>query len=260
MSKAPEKQKPLSKFQIMRKALIVGWACLGLMLTAGPLRAQVQEDAGNTPHAKLSGEAFAFNLFASGSQYLFEEWVRGEVSLATGAVVKAESLRYNGYLDELIWLNPLGSMPVMVDKSLVSSFVLYGPHDRQPLVFEKISHRSWYASEPSQIYAQVLYRGEMSLMAYRNIRKTGENTIYTESGITVKENISPSHEYFLLSPEGRVHQIRQFNRRTFRRLFPDHRTEIRQALRGISIHTDAQRVVFISRLDALMYGRENGGQ
>lgn len=241
----------------MKKALIVGWTCLGLMLTALPGQAQVQGNAGSTPHAKLSGEAFVFNLYASGSQYLFEEWTAGEVRLSTGAVVKAESLRYNGYLDELIWLNPLGSVPVMVDKSLVSSFVIHSPSNREPLVFEKISHRSWYATEPSDIFAQVLYRGEMSLMAFRNIRRTGENTLFTESGITVRENISPSHEYFLLSPEGQVHQLRKFNRRTFRRLFPDHRAEIRRALRGIHIHTDAQRVVFISRLDDLMHGNRD---
>jgi hypothetical protein len=226
---------------------------LGLFLNAVPLGAQAGNPDGQTPHAKLSGETFVFNLYASGSQYLFEEWTGGEVTLTTGAVVKADGLRYNGYLDELIWLNPAGSIPVMIDKSLVHGFVLYRPNDREPLVFEKITHRSWYATGPSVIYAQVIYRGEMSLMAYRNIRRTGDNTLFTESGITVREDIRPAHEYFLITPEGRVHQIRKFSRRTFRRLFPDHRAEVRQALRGIRIHTDAQRATFISRLDALLY-------
>jgi hypothetical protein len=204
------------------------------------------------PHVRLSGEVFTSTLHASGSQYLFEEWSNGDVTLTTGAMVKGVSLRYNGYLDELIWLNTASNLQIMVDKSLVSMFTLQNPQNGELLNFRKISHRSWYANEASDIYAQVIYDGAFSLMAYRNIRKTGDTTLFTESGITVRATISPAHEYFLITPENEVHLVRNFNRRTFMRMFPDHRAEIRMALRGIRIQTDAERVVFISRLDELI--------
>ena len=224
--------------------------------TAGnmPLQAQCTRNGSepDNPHARLSGEVFSFTLNASGSQYLYEQWSTGGVMLHTGARIDGVSLRYNGYLDELIWMNQANGTQIMVDKSLVDHFVMQRPQTGEWLKFRKILYRSWYATEPSEIYAQVIHEGGYTLMAYRNIRRTGENTLFTESGITVRMNISPSHEYFLITPGGEVFLVRNFNRRTFVKMFPDHRTEIRQAFRGIRIQTDADRALLVSRLDELL--------
>ncbi len=218
---------------------------------AAPLAGQGQGEPGQA-HARLSGEVYTFSLVANGSPYLWDAWAPGDVELVSGAVIVGQSLKYNGYLDELIWYNTSTGQQVMVEKRSVQGFSLsLTPHDN-PLVFRKIPYRSWYGTPTSDIYAQVLYEGDLQLLAYRNIKKTGEQTIFTESGIAIQLSIGPAHEYFLLGPAQQPMYLRKVNRRTLNRLFPGHRSEVRQAFRGVRIHTDTDRVEVISRFDRLL--------
>ena len=147
------------------KSFFVGWTGLMLLLGHAASLAGQGQGASGHPHARLSGEVYTFSLVANGSPYLWDAWAPGDVELMSGAVIVKQNLKYNGYLDELIWFNTSTQQQVRLEKKGVRAFSLsLSPHEN-PLVFRKIPYRSWYGTPTSDIYAQVLYEGDLQLLA-----------------------------------------------------------------------------------------------
>lgn len=181
--------------------------------------------------ARLSGEVFTFNLHADGSMYFFDAWTPGIVTLITGEVVEAEKLRYNGYLDQLIWLNPANFQLIQIDKQMVKSFTLELPHLQEELYFENITFKPWFEANPMNIFAQILHQGEIKLLAHRRVSIKGEEIENLGSALVARAKLEPAPVFYVLMPDGQVHSIRQINRRAISRIFPEHAGQIREALR-----------------------------
>jgi hypothetical protein len=185
--------------------------------------------------ARLSGEVFTFNLHADGSMYYFDAWAQGKVTLITGEVVEAENLRYNGYLDQLIWLNPANFQQIQVDKQMVKSFSMELPYLQEELYFENITFKPWFEANPMNIFAQILYQGEIRLLAHRRVSRKGEEIENVGSALVARAKLEPAPVFYILMPDGQAHAIRQINRRAIYRIFPEHANQIRDALRRNNI-------------------------
>lgn len=185
--------------------------------------------------ARLSGEVFTFTLHADGSMYYFDVWAPGKVTLITGEVVEAENLRYNGYLDQLIWLNPANFQQIQVDKQMVKSFSIELPHLQEELYFENITFKPWFEANPMNILAQILYQGEIRLLAHRRITRKSEEIENVGSALVARAKLEPAPVFYILMPDGQAHSIRRINRRAFFQIFPEHTTKIRDALRRNNI-------------------------
>lgn len=180
---------------------------------------------------RLSGEVFNFTIHADGSMYFYEEWVHGEVTLNTGESVEVEKLRYNGFLDQLIWLNPVNFQQIQVDKQLVQSFTLKLPHFEEELFFENITFKPWFETNPINIYGHVLYDGKIKLLAHRRVAKKGEVLENVGSALVARAELEPSPVFYILMPDNQAHAVRRFNRRTLYRIFPERADQIRSAFR-----------------------------
>lgn len=143
-----------------------------------------------------------------GDQY-YSGWTEGEITLADGAVIRDMTLKYDMYLDELLWLRQMDNRQGIVTKDVVAAFDLFDNMGQNTGSFKK-KNISLMGQGRVNAYLQVLVDGEtgaswhsgttrdsnamgdVSLYAYRNVvrvmdeSRLRENTMYfmeTEAGI-----------------------------------------------------------------------------
>ncbi|MBW6498229.1 MAG: hypothetical protein K0B09_07580 [Bacteroidales bacterium] len=182
------------------------------------------------PQARLAGEIFVFSIVSHGSQYFNDEWYLGDVTLRSGEVVEDQMLKYNGYLDELIWLNT-SFQNIKVDKNLVAEFNISDPHTQETFVFRNVLLNSLSIGGSGHIFAEQLYENDISLMTFRRILKTGERTENRTKSVISRAILKPDPVYFILMPDGNANILSNLSRRSFYRAFPDHKDEIRSMFR-----------------------------
>ncbi len=180
---------------------------------------------------RLSGEIYTFTMRADGNYYLNENWLKGDVALISGETVHDKLLKYNIYLDELIWLSSKTYKPVKVDKKLVKEFTINLPDSREPVLFRNITIDVAFRDDPLNIFAHKLYEGNISLVAQRRVRQTGER-FTSERGTHISvPRLEPDPVYYIIMPDNKAREVGRLNRRALYRIFPDYRSEIRTALR-----------------------------
>lgn len=202
---------------------------------------------------RISGELFISTMQADGSPYLHDTWVKGDLVLKDGSVVTQQDFRYNGYLDALIWRQPNTLQSVRADKDLVKQFMLYPP-GADTIVFQNITIRPWYETSPLNIYAEIRYQGDISLVVHRRIRQTGETLESRGARIISRPRIEPDPVYYILMPDNEARELRRLNRRALSRLFPGNSAAIRSALRreGIRIDNEADLLHAVKVIDQLL--------
>ncbi len=230
-------------------------AFLILLLPAG-LMAQLSSGSGPEAlfKARLSGEVYTPPVIHSGSQWFIGEWATGSVTLITGEKVSDVMLRYNGYLDELFWLTPVTFEQVRLDKKLIRQFEMEDPGSGEKLIFKNLEVNNMLAPGSIEVFAQLLHRSDISLYVHRKIRETGATTSVMVGGTLVARRVlGPDYQYYLQNRSELPGAI-QPTRRSLMRTFPEHRRQIRQALRqqNIRIRNEAQLIYAIEIINDLV--------
>ena len=115
----------------------------------------------------------------SGTQY-FSNWTIGEVFLDDGDSIRDISLRYDQYLDQLLWLRKSDYRTGILCKKGITGFRLFNPIFRNEILGSFIKMAIHLPGlDSANAYVQVLTTGNISLYAYRNV------------------NIISTHEYVL---------------------------------------------------------------
>jgi hypothetical protein len=157
-----------------------------------------------------------------GEQF-FNEWTGGMVTLTDGAVIRNMTIRYDMYLDELLWLRQMDNRTAIMTKAVVGTFTLFDAMGQNRGSFIK-KNIPMIGMGRIDAYLQVLVDeetgaawslgvtremggvGEVSLYAYRNVVRVmdesrfRENTIYfieTEEGLS---KVSPRRKSLLNAP------------------------------------------------------------
>ena len=120
----------------------------------------------------------------TGEQY-FNDWTPGEVSLYNGEVIKNILLRYERYLDELLWLRKTDFATGILQKTAILGFRLVDEQDRPTADFIK-KKILLPMSDSTEAYLQVLASGQVAFYAYRNVNVT-----------TVEYKLSNNTRYFI---------------------------------------------------------------
>jgi hypothetical protein len=117
-----------------------------------------------------------------GEQY-FSAWTPGNITLVNGVTVRDMTIRYDKYLDDILWLRQTDFKTGVINKSIVSGFDLYNT-DYQ-LIGSFVKKRiNPPGMAPIDAFLQVLAEGTVSLYVYRNVvqaisvSRTVDNTIY----------------------------------------------------------------------------------
>lgn len=149
--------------------------------------------------------------------------------LTSGSVIDGHLLIYNGFIDELIYQHPLTYETIIADKNFISGFKLKNAERED--VFINIRNSRWAASDSPGNYFRILYEGNVSLMVYQKVKKAGDVAEYTSEGPLIHTKVEPDPAYFIFLDDGRSFLINKFNRRTFYRIFPGYKEELRKQFR-----------------------------
>ncbi len=178
---------------------------------------------------RLTGDLFLYQSSSKVSQYFIDEWLDGTLRLSNHMVVSHKKLRYNGYLDRVIWING-NFQQVKLDRELVDGFTLYEPASSRTYTFEKIRISEDLKPDSFTIYAQVLYKGRLSLYAWRKVAFTGsEQVLGTRYMINSYEKRT---YYYFCSGDSTSRGFRHLNRRNILKAFPEKRAQLLALMRS----------------------------
>lgn len=179
---------------------------------------------------KLTGEAYIQEAGLSGNPFFNDNWLESNVLLSTGSMVYGVKLRYNGYIDEVVWMNSSNLELFKLDKSYIRDFWMKDSLDT-PIHFRQINVNDSSASNQSEIFAEVAIEGKTSLFIQRKvshlidkISNTGGRNYYTKI-------LEPTPLYYIKGPSNSYSKMGKLNRRSFLKLFPEQKKSISKLIK-----------------------------
>lgn len=124
-----------------------------------------------------------------GIQFL-RDWAYGEILLASGEVIQNVIIRYDRYLDELLWLRIRDYRKAIINKDDILLFRLYREGIYPESLYVKKRIRLPYV-DTAQVFVHELVQGKIEFFAYRNVKKEPvHNRLYddTKHVISTQEN------------------------------------------------------------------------
>jgi hypothetical protein len=172
----------------------------------------------------LIGDIFIKPLPSTVSPFFNDNWQSGEILLSNNVIVQKQRLKYNGFIDRLIWMNENFQM-VKLDKASVDGFCLKdNVLPRLKDCFGKIKIKEEYVSDSVFVYAQILFRGDLSLYAYRKVVHFGTEEIKAYKIIV--DAYEKRTFYYFKTGNHLTKGFLKINRRNLLDIFPGKREEI----------------------------------
>lgn len=178
---------------------------------------------------KLTGETFIERNGYKGEQYFNKNWVKGDILLSTGEMVYGVSLKYNGLLDELIWVNT-SFRQFKLDKSFICEFWIKN-ETGVTSHFKRINIDKLNREQHSDIFAEVRVEGKTSLYIQRKISVVKEENIYQDGLLYLLISISETPLYYIKLPSNHYSVLEKIRRRSFIKLFPEQKKAILKLIR-----------------------------
>jgi hypothetical protein len=178
--------------------------------------------------SRLSGELYYSNSSYSGSQLFQERWFPGDIILESGKIVHVNVIAYNGFEDELLWVNLDLNKMIKLDKGLVKGFVLRDSTNFSEMIFAKFPMKSIYEKDSVKIFVQILFSNKIKLYAHRRIvvgSVVDRNTKYSRYSLDYRP------VYYMFLPGGEKISMIKIRKKHMLAVFPERKPEIRKKLR-----------------------------
>jgi hypothetical protein len=173
--------------------------------------------------SQLAGDLYLQLDRGVGSQYFTDEWLKGEVYLSNKTVVRNKYLKYNQYLDKLMWLTPANHQQIMLDKEPIEGFCISNNFGNK-YYFQKIPIKVDMSPDSLLVFGEVLYQNKISLYAYRKVILTGYEVAST--GSYYKNIYTVNTIYFFMLENGRTIGFKKYRKHNIIQLFPDKKDQI----------------------------------
>jgi hypothetical protein len=146
----------------------------------------------NWDQEKIIGHRYYFPESYKGSPYFVRSWQEGSVSFTSGQVVNGLLLKYDGHIDELIYINDVYHTMVKIEKPTVKSFQFN--FQGTEYYFERRNFEGWIKGDR---YFQVLHKGKVDLLCLRQVRLIPTSLYWDSAGHMKNMEYVPSFRYFL---------------------------------------------------------------
>jgi hypothetical protein len=103
-----------------------------------------------------------------GDQY-FNAWSGGVVNLENGDVISKITIRYDKYMDELLWLRETDFKAGVLAKGSIRGFTISGTQKEPSAEFFRKKIKLPYKADSSEIFLQLLVKGDVQLYAWRRV-------------------------------------------------------------------------------------------
>ena len=168
-----------------------------------------------------------------GGQY-FNDWTTGEVMMKNGDLIKDISLRYDKYLDVLLWLRKTDIRTGVIAKDAITDFRLFDGKNQNKILASFTKKKIMLQKADSTfVFLQELISGELSLYVYRNV-----NVISTTDYV-----LNDNTRYFV-GFAGKQYSI-SLRRRSLLKIPVIQKTEMKSVLRsnGIMVINNEQDLI-----------------
>jgi len=112
--------------------------------------------------SKLIGKAYKNNNVGKNEQF-FNNWVRSDIYLTNNTIVKNKYTRYNGLLDEILWMREPDFQIAVLDRKNISRVVLYTGENIPLATFERVNYKNIQHPENDDMFLQLLVDGNIKL-------------------------------------------------------------------------------------------------
>jgi hypothetical protein len=109
-----------------------------------------------------------------GNQY-FNDWLKGDVNLENGDVIYNIYIRYDKFMDELLWLRETDFKTGVLPRGDINGFVIYNERKELLAEFSRRKIKLPYKSDSSETFLQILVKGNLELFAYRKVTQSANN-------------------------------------------------------------------------------------
>jgi hypothetical protein len=177
---------------------------------------------------QLTGDFYINPIPGKVSQFFSDDWLSGSVLLFNKVTVPVKYLKYNGYIDHLITLSK-NFTQIKLDSEPILSFSLSDKTIPETYLFEKIRLSAGQVRD-SLVFAQMLYKGPLSLYVVRKVVKTGNEEIPGSNNLTdafEKRNI-----YFFTEGNKVIREFRKISKKTILEIFPSEKESISRMIRS----------------------------
>jgi hypothetical protein len=138
-------------------------------------QAPASEDYENTQRNGLMGFEYRNSAVRyKGNQY-FNDWAKGDVNLENGDVISNIFLRYDQYMDEVLWLRETDFKTGVLPRGDISGFVIYNVRKEPLAEFVRKKIKLPYKADSSETFLQVLVKGNLELFAYRKVMQSAND-------------------------------------------------------------------------------------
>lgn len=216
----------------MKYLIFIQLFCIGLTVRA--------QDSTICPCQKELSQAFTPGLKGQvyrgipgmvGTEFFNQAYLKGDIMLEQGEVVKDQMIRYNGRIDGVLMLPPQSSAEILLDKFFIKGFCLKEFDGNFNVCFSKIRVVKEFSSDSTLIFAQVLYHSKLSLYAYRQYVYTEDVMVDVGNSRIAKKQFDPMFIYYFQLPNGRTIGFKSFKKRDLYKLFPGNKELMKKLFR-----------------------------
>ncbi len=178
---------------------------------------------------RLTGEMYTEFKRFKGNPFITDDWMESEILLATGQIVHKKDIKYNGLLDQVVWLNPVNSNQVILDKLSLNEFWYVNMKGEQ-VHFRRIDIVESATGHHSQVFAEAAVEGKISFFIQRRIMRVEAENIIEDNKTYSIDVLEPKPLYYIKLPSGTYFVTGRITRHSFLKLFPDQRKVISKLL------------------------------
>ena len=180
----------------------------------------------------LTGELFAEAYTIDAATYFNKEWLSGDIYLSNGEVVRNKLLRYNGLLDELLWKEPTSNNIVKLDKEAIRQFHFQNLYGDTSVSFRKIKIKRSIIADSSEIFAELIYEGNLSLFVFHNFIVEGREHI-SRNGNSYEKNVYAEEPVYIFRYiNNKTFVTLKLNRKSLFAFSPDNKNKIKEFLKS----------------------------
>jgi|GEM_PF-749980 len=214
----------------MKNHILLAFLLVSLSMSAQTEGQNFSAEVDTLFQPKLTGETFLQESGYKGEQYFYGSWLDGDILLSTGEMVYNKKIKYNGYLDEVIWLISPDVEQIKLDRAFIREFWLK-KETESPAHFKRISVNDTTASRKSDLFLEVGTEGKVSFYIQRRYSHLIDESTSVHGQIFNIKFYEYKPLYFIKLQNNKYLTLSKLSRRSFLRLFPTQKKILSKLIR-----------------------------
>jgi hypothetical protein len=169
---------------------------------------------------KLCGKLYEMPTGYKGSQYYNAEWANADILLSNGEMAVNKLVKYNGFIDELIWKNTMNLMEVKLEKHFVDGFELKN-YQGKTIHFKRLMVKLPLIADSSELFVEVLAEHSASCYVYRKIVIKGYDLKDIEGKTYISNDLIAQPQYILILPDKQVVIFKHISKHAVLKALPE---------------------------------------